>query len=72
MLPFAIKVLDIRRTFCEKIMSLVRFSYDTDPFVSIANKIRHTYDLYNLLQLPEIDKFFTGDAFIELLNTVWQ
>lgn len=70
LLPFAIKVLDIKRTLCEKIMSLVRFSYDEDPIGSLRNKIRHTYDIHKLLQLPEMDKFFKSKAFKVLLNTV--
>jgi hypothetical protein len=68
--PFTIQVLDIRRTLCEKIMSLVRFSYDEDPIVSLRNKIRHTYDIHSLLQLPEIKEFFENNAFDEMLLKV--
>ena len=51
-------------------MSLVRFSYEEEPIVSLRNKIRHTYDIQKLLQLPEIQAFFESDAFDELLLTV--
>lgn len=48
--PFEIKALDPRRTMCEKIMSLVRFSYSNNPIQDLKLKIRHTYDLHKLLQ----------------------
>lgn len=40
---FEARVLDTTRTFCEKIMSLVRFSYTEDPLGDLKKKIRHTY-----------------------------
>jgi hypothetical protein len=70
LLPFTIQVLDIKRTLCEKIMSLVRFSYEPDPIVSLRNKIRHTYDIHKLLQLPEMQEFFNSEAFDVMLLTV--
>jgi len=47
--PFFLNVLDKRQTLLEKLISLIRFSFDTDPVQSIAGKIRHFYDLYYLL-----------------------
>lgn len=70
MLPFTIQVLDIQRTICEKIMSLVRFSYDEDPIDSLSNKIRHAYDIHQLLKLPELKAFFESSAFDEMLLKV--
>lgn len=46
--PFKVTVI-IERTFCEKIISLVRFSYTENPLEDLANKVRHTYDLHQLL-----------------------
>lgn len=48
--PFPVTVISIERTFCEKIISLVRFSYTENPLDDLANKVRHTYDLHQLLQ----------------------
>lgn len=48
MQPFTLNVLDYRRTLVEKIVSLTRFSF-ADPR-SLANKIRHFYDIYYLMQ----------------------
>jgi predicted nucleotidyltransferase component of viral defense system len=58
---FKIKSLSVERTFCEKIMSLVRFSRTDDPFASLANKIRHVYDLHLMLRTESISTFFKGD-----------
>ncbi|MEP2772922.1 MAG: nucleotidyl transferase AbiEii/AbiGii toxin family protein [Fulvivirga sp.] len=70
LLPFTINVLDIKRTICEKIMSLVRFSYEESPIESLRNKIRHTYDIHSLLKLPEMQEFFESEAFNKMLLKV--
>ena len=38
------------QTLIEKLVSLIRFSFDENPVESISGKIRHFYDLYYLLQ----------------------
>lgn len=49
--PFSVVALYRERTFCEKIISLVRFSYTENPIKDLVNKVRHTYDLHQLLKL---------------------
>ena len=39
--PFDVLVLEPKRTLCEKIMSLVRFSYTDDAMSDLGLKIRH-------------------------------
>ena len=68
--PFAVQVLSKERTYCEKIMSLVRFSFTEDPYADLANKIRHVYDLYMMLQNSEIKSFFDSHEFDKMLNMV--
>lgn len=68
--PFEVKVLEPTRTFCEKIMSLVRFSYTEEPLKDLQAKIRHAYDLYKLLQDKELAEFFNSSAFDEMLLKV--
>lgn len=51
---FAANVLKTERTLCEKIMSLVRFSYSEDYIADLKSKIRHTYDIHQLLQEKDI------------------
>lgn len=70
MQPFEVNVLDPKRTICEKIMSLVRFSYDDNPVFALRNKIRHIYDLHMLLQNKNLQQFFYATAFEDMLGKV--
>ena len=70
LLPFDVSVLEPIRTLCEKIMSLVRFSYGENPVEDLKQKIRHTYDLHQLLQQTEFFDFFKSPAFDEMLLKV--
>jgi hypothetical protein len=45
---FTLNILDKRRTMLEKLVSLIRFSFDEKPSRELAKKIRHFYDLYYL------------------------
>ena len=69
---FPVNVLKLERTFCEKIMSLVRFSYSEDYIGDLKSKIRHTYDLHQMLQQKEILDFFESEDFERMLNKVGQ
>jgi len=70
--PFDVLVLDPKRTLCEKIMSLVRFSHTDTPIKDLRNKIRHTYDIHMLLNDESLNEFFYSKAFDELLLKVAQ
>ncbi len=70
LLPFDLLALEPIRTICEKIMSLVRFSYGDNPIDDLKKKIRHTYDLHQLLQQDEFLKFFQSTDFDEMLLKV--
>lgn len=61
MAPFSLNVLDKRRTLCEKIVSLIRFSFEEDPTLGLASKIRHFYDLYFLMQDNECKEYLNTD-----------
>jgi predicted nucleotidyltransferase component of viral defense system len=66
--PFKVLVLSPQKTLCEKIMSLVRFSYGENPVDDLKNKIRHIYDIYKLLEDKEIDDFFSSKDFDGMLK----
>lgn len=68
--PFAIQVLKPTRTLAEKVLALVRASYHPQQFEQLQSKIRHTYDLYCLLKLPEIRAFVVGADFFPTLRLV--
>lgn len=70
LLPFDLLVLEPIRTICEKIMSLVRFSYGENPMDNLKKKIRHTYDLHQLLKQDEFLTFFQSTTFDEMLLKV--
>jgi len=70
LLPFEIRALDPRRTLCEKIMSLVRFSYADDALEDLKKKVRHTYDLQRMLSQYELAEFLHSEAFEAMLLKV--
>lgn len=58
MKPFELNVLDKRRTLCEKVVSLIRFSFEDDAIAGVASKIRHFYDLYYLMRDMECAEYY--------------
>jgi hypothetical protein len=70
LLPFELQALEPIRTICEKIMSLVRFSYGENPIDDLKKKIRHTYDLHKLLKQDGFSSFINSTAFDEMLLKV--
>jgi predicted nucleotidyltransferase component of viral defense system len=68
--PFAVQVLTKERTLCEKIMSLVRFSFSETPIADLSNKVRHIYDICKLLQDTPTNQFFNSTEFETLLLKV--
>ena len=68
--PFTVQVLDTKRTICEKIMSLVRFSYSENPIEDLRAKVRHTYDLHQLLKNDKFSTFFNSEDFDVMLLRV--
>jgi hypothetical protein len=70
LLPFELLALEPIRTICEKIMSLVRFSYGEKPLDDLKKKIRHTYDLHQLLKQEEFINFFHSKKFDDMLQKV--
>lgn len=68
--PFDVKVLSTKRTICEKIMSLVRFSFSKNPIDDLNNKIRHIYDIHILLKDKQINEFFNSNEFDTMIQKV--
>lgn len=68
--PFAVTALVPTKTFCEKVMSLVRFSYSETPLEDLALKIRHLFDLNQLLRDEKLRRFFESDEFDSILIQV--
>ena len=70
MQPFAVKVLSKERTFCEKIMSLVRFSHTENPYQDLSKKMRHIFDLNQMLKNDEVNLFLNSQEFEKMLLLV--
>ena len=68
--PFEVQVLSLERTLCEKIMSLMRFSFTNAPITDLNNKIRHVFDIDKLLEDTEVSTFFNSPEFDKLLLIV--
>ncbi len=67
---FEVRALAVERTLCEKIISLVRFSYTENPLEDLSNKVRHTYDLTLLMKLYTIKDFVNSALFDTMLQQV--
>lgn len=68
--PFRVNILSKERTLCEKIMSLVRFSFTPDPIADLSNKVRHIYDIHKLLSMDDVRTFFNSTDFESMLLKV--
>lgn len=62
---FKLNVLSKEQTLLEKIVSLIRVSYQENVVESISGKIRHFYDLYYLMKTPECIDFVESNSFRE-------
>jgi predicted nucleotidyltransferase component of viral defense system len=61
--PFRINILNKEQTLIEKLVSLIRFSFDKNIVESMASKIRHFYDLYFLMNDNECFAYIASDDF---------
>jgi len=67
---FQLNVLGKNRTLIEKLVSLIRFSFDKNPIESISGKIRHFYDLHFLYNDPECNQYVNSKEFKSDLNEI--
>ena len=70
MAPFELNVLDKRRTMCEKVVSLIRFSFEEDPVTGLTSKVRHFYDLHFLMKDKECREYLESSFPVELRELV--
>jgi len=66
--PFEVSVLNLERTFCEKISAIARASYAGDA--ELQRKIRHFYDIHLLLGKPELQRFLESSDFDDMMKIV--
>lgn len=65
---FEINVLSKMQTMLEKIVSLIRFSFDDKHVAALSEKIRHFYDLHFLSADPECMLFLRDKSFKKKLH----
>lgn len=70
--PFEVNVLDKKQTLLEKLVSLIRFSFENNSVESVSKKIRHFYDIYFLLNDPECAEFAASDMFKKQFDDILQ
>ena len=69
---FEVNVLNKEQTLLEKMVSLIRFSFEENTVESISKKIRHFYDLYFLMKNPECADFVASDLFKKQFDIILQ
>lgn len=66
--PFQINVLQKEQTLLEKLVSLIRVSYEENAVLGISEKIRHFYDIYYLMEQKECRALVDSMLFKEQLH----
>lgn len=68
---FPLNVLGLERTFAEKVMALVKLAYSDDYILKLRDKVRHVYDLQQILaKAPSMALFLKSDSFFDFLDAV--
>jgi len=67
---FEVNVLSKEQTLMEKLVSLIRFSFNENAVESISEKIRHFYDLYYLMKDSECIEFVALGSFKKQFDTI--
>jgi len=60
---FSINVLSVRRTLVEKMLGVIKDSYNDDPVSKLSDRIRHLYDICQILKHDEYRKFVASEDF---------
>lgn len=69
--PFELQVLGLERTFAEKVMALVKHSCGTDSQTHLTAKVRHIYDLQQIMSKDlQIKEFLYSQQFFNFLDMV--
>lgn len=64
---FNLNILAAERTLVEKVLAIIKHSYDkNDPVVMLQGKIRHLYDIHQIMQRDETRRYLSGPEFPEL------
>jgi len=70
--PFEVNVLSKEQTLMEKMVSLIRCSYEENTVTGLQGKIRHFYDLYFLMKDEECAAFISSEEFKQQFDMILQ
>lgn len=65
---FSVNVLSVRRTLVEKMLGVIKDSYNEDPVAKLSDRIRHLYDICQILKHDEYRDFVTSEEFQPLCD----
>ena len=60
---FSVNVLSVRRTLVEKMLGVIKDSYNEDPIAKLSDRIRHLYDICQILKHDEYRSFVASKDF---------
>lgn len=60
---FSVNVLSVRRMLVEKMLGVIKDSYNEDPIAKLSDRIRHLYDICQILKHDEYRNFVAGEDF---------
>lgn len=63
---FSVNVLSVRRTLIEKMLGLIKDSYNENPVARLSDRIRHLYDICLILRQDEYRSFVQSNEFMPL------
>lgn len=66
---FSINVLSIRRTLVEKLLGVIKDSYNNNPAERLSVRIRHLYDICLIVRDSDIESFLGSDDFKVLCDS---
>lgn len=66
--PATLNILSCESTMLEKVVSLIRFSYDKKYIEALSAKIRHFYDIHFLLKNKACKEYISSELFLNDLK----
>lgn len=70
--PVSVEVLDWTRTFCEKVMGLLRVSLKENYLDEHRSRVRHFYDITKLLENAEIQDFLKSENVTNVIEEIYK
>jgi len=63
---FSVNVLSVKRTLVEKMLGVIKDSYNENPVARLSDRIRHLYDICLILRQDEYKAFVQSPEFVPL------